>query len=189
MPLWILGSSLFGAQLAALLGLPYAFASHFAPDELLPALDIYRSEFRPSQQLQHPYAMVAANVIAADSDQEAQRLFTSQQQSFTNIFRARRGQLPPPIGDIETYWSPAEKARVTSMLRRSFVGSAETVTDGVQGFVAETGADELIVAAAIHDHDARLRSYEILVGLRNALELGHATPKALRSDSPSAEMR
>ncbi len=188
-PLWILGSSLFGAQLAALLGLPYAFASHFAPDELLPALDIYRSEFRPSQQLQHPYAMVGANVIAADSDQEAQRLFTSQQQSFTNIFRARRGQLPPPIGDIETYWSPAEKARVTSMLRRSFVGSAETVTDGVQGFVAETGADELIVAAAIHDHDARLRSYEILVDLRNALELGHATPKALRSDSPSTEMR
>ncbi len=167
-PLWILGSSLFGAQLAALLGLPYAFASHFAPDELLPALDIYRSEFRPSRQLQRPYAMVAANVIAADSDRDAQRLFTSQQQSFTNIFRARRGRLPPPIDDIETYWSPAEKAQVTRMMSRSFVGSADTVRTGVQGFVDETGADELIVAAAIHDHDARLTSYEILAGIRNA---------------------
>ena len=166
-PLWILGSSLFGAQLAALLGLPYAFASHFAPDELLPALDIYRSEFRPSRQLQRPYAMVAANVIAADSDRDAQRLFTSQQQSFTNIFRARRGRLPPPIDDIETYWSPAEKAQVTRMMSRSFVGSADTVRTGVQGFVDETGADELIVAAAIHDHDARLTSYEILAGIRN----------------------
>jgi len=173
-PLWILGSSLLGAQLAALLGLPYAFASHFAPDELLPALDIYRSEFRPSEQLQHPYTMVAANVIAADSDEEAQRLFTSQQQSFTNIFRARRGQLPPPIDDIETYWSPAEKARVTSMLHRSFVGSATTITDSVQGFVNETGADELIVAAAIHDHTARLRSYEILAGIRSTLRLRRA---------------
>ncbi len=167
-PLWILGSSLFGAQLAALLGLPYAFASHFAPDELLPALDIYRSEFRPSPQLQHPYAMVAANVIVADSDKEAQRLFTSQQQSFTNIFRARRGRLPPPIDDIETYWSPAERARVTSMMRRSFVGSADTVREGVLGFVDETGADELIVAAAIHNHGARLRSYELLAGIRKA---------------------
>jgi luciferase family oxidoreductase group 1 len=172
-PLWILGSSLFGAQLAALLGLPYAFASHFAPDDLLPALDVYRSEFRPSHQLQRPYAMVAANVIAAESDREAQRLFTSQQRSFTNIFRARRGQLPPPIDDIETYWSRAEKARVNSMLRRSFVGSADTVKGGIQSFVDKTGADELIVAAAIHDHHARLRSYEILTGIRNTLELRH----------------
>jgi luciferase family oxidoreductase group 1 len=164
-PLWILGSSIFGAQLAAMLGLPYAFASHFAPDALLPALDVYRGEFRPSEQQQRPYAMVAANVIAADDDQQAQRLFTSQQQSFTNIFRASRGQLPAPIDDIEAYWSPEEKTRVSSMLRRSFVGSAETVMRGIQGFVEETGADELIVAAAIHDHNARLRSYEILAGL------------------------
>jgi luciferase family oxidoreductase group 1 len=164
-PLWILGSSIFGAQLAAMLGLPYAFASHFAPDALLPALDVYRGEFRPSEQQQRPYAMVAANVIAADDDQQAQRLFTSQQQSFTNIFRASRGQLPAPIDDIEAYWSPEEKTRVSSMLRRSFVGSAETVMRGLQGFVEETGADELIVAAAIHDHNARLRSYEILAGL------------------------
>jgi luciferase family oxidoreductase group 1 len=174
-PLWILGSSLFGAQLAAMLGLPYAFASHFAPNELLPALEIYRSEFRPSEQLQHPYTMVAANVIAAESDREAQRLFTSQQQSFTNIFRARRGQLPPPIDDIEAYWSPAERARVTSMLRRSFVGSEDTVKDSIQDFVDETGADELIVAAAIHDHNARLGSYEILADIRDALERGPTT--------------
>lgn len=164
-PLWILGSSIFGAQLAAMLGLPYAFASHFAPDALLPALHVYRREFQPSEQQQRPYAMVAANVIAADDDQQAQRLFTSQQQSFTNIFRASRGQLPAPIDDIEAYWSPEEKTRVSSMLRRSFVGSAETVIQGLQGFVEETGADELIVAAAIHDHHARLRSYEILAGL------------------------
>jgi luciferase family oxidoreductase group 1 len=165
-PLWILGSSLFGAQLAAMLGLPYAFASHFAPDALLPALDLYRAEFRPSEQLQRPYAMVAANVIAADDDEQAQRLFTSVQQSFTNIFRAARGQLPPPIDDIETYWSPEEKVRVSNMLRRSFVGSADTVQDSLLRFVEETGADELIVATAIHDHSSRLRSYEILADVR-----------------------
>jgi luciferase family oxidoreductase group 1 len=168
-PLWILGSSLFGAQLAAMLGLPYAFASHFAPEALLPALDLYRAEFRPSEQLQQPYAMVAANVIAAEDDKQARRLFTSQQQSFTNIFRARRGQLPPPIDDIEAYWSPEEKVRVSSMLRRSFVGSAETVEHGLLSFVEETGADELIVAAAIHDHSSRLQSYEILADVRQAL--------------------
>jgi luciferase family oxidoreductase group 1 len=161
-PLWILGSSLYGAQLAAALGLPYAFASHFAPDSLLPALEIYRERFQASEQLQQPYAMVAANVIAADDDAEARRLFTSVQQSFTNIFRARRGQLPPPIGDIEAYWTPEEKLRVSSMLQRSFVGSPATVRDGLERLVEETGADELIVATAIHDHAARLRSYELL---------------------------
>jgi luciferase family oxidoreductase group 1 len=171
-PLWILGSSLFGAQLAAALGLPYAFASHFAPDALLPALDLYRAEFRPSEQLQQPYAMVAANVIAADDDEQARRLFTSQQQSFTNIFRGTRGQLPPPIDDIEAYWSPEEKVRVSSMLRRSFVGSADTVRDALLSFVEETGADELIVATAIHDHSSRLRSYEILAGVRQPLAAG-----------------
>ncbi len=170
-PLWILGSSRFGAQLAAMLGLPYAFASHFAPDELLPALEIYRAEFRPSEQLQQPHAMVAANVIAADDDGEARRLFTSQQQSFANIFRAVRAQLPPPIGDIESYWSPQEKARVSGMLRRSFVGSAATVERGLRAFVQETGADELIVATTVHDHAARLRSYEILAGVRDGMAL------------------
>jgi luciferase family oxidoreductase group 1 len=164
-PLWILGSSLYGAQLAAALGLPYSFASHFAPDALLPALEIYRDRFQPSAQLREPYAMVAANVIAADDDAQALRLFTSVQQSFTNVFRGRRGQLPPPIDDIETYWTPEEKVRVSSMLHRSFVGSPETVRDGLERFVEETGADELIVATAIHDHTARLRSYELLAGV------------------------
>jgi luciferase family oxidoreductase group 1 len=165
-PLWILGSSLFGAQLAAMLGLPYAFASHFAPDALLPALEVYRSTFKPSEQLQEPYAMVGANVIAADDDETARRLFTSAQQSFTNIFRGRRGQLPLPIDDIESYWTPLEKERASAMLSRSYVGSPETVREGLEGFVAETSADEVIVAAAIHDHGARLRSYELLAANR-----------------------
>jgi luciferase family oxidoreductase group 1 len=165
-PLWILGSSLFGAQLAAALGLPYAFASHFAPEALIPALEVYRAEFRPSAQLEKPYAMVAANVVTADTDEEARRLFTSVQQSFTNIFRAARGKLPPPIDDIEAYWSPDEKVRVQGMLRRSFVGAPDTVRRGLDAFVEETAADELIVASAIHDHAARLRSYELLAGVR-----------------------
>src|SRR4051794_37244579 len=164
-PLWILGSSLFGAQLAAMLGLPYAFASHFAPEALLPALEIYRAKFEPSEQLQEPYTMVGCNVIVADDDETARRLFTSAQQSFTNIFRGTRGRLPPPIDNIEDYWTPTEKERVTAMLARSFVGSPGTVPTSLEAFVEETGADELIVAAAIHDHAARLRSYELLAEL------------------------
>jgi luciferase family oxidoreductase group 1 len=161
-PLWILGSSLYGAQLAAALGLPYAFASHFAPQALLPALEVYRERFRPSEQLAEPYAMVGANAIVAADDAEARRLFTSAQQSFTNILRGKRGQLPPPIDDIDDYWTEAEKVQASEMLRRSFVGSPSTVREGLEAFAAETGADELIVAAAIHDHAARLRSYELL---------------------------
>jgi luciferase family oxidoreductase group 1 len=161
-PLWILGSSLFGAQLAAMLGLPFAFASHFAPDALQPALEIYRARFEPSEQLQRPHAMVGCNVIAAETDADARRLFTSPQQSFANLLRGARGQLRPPIDDIETYWSAAEKAQASRMLACSFVGSAATVSEGLKGFVAETGADELIVASAIYDHGARLRSYEML---------------------------
>jgi luciferase family oxidoreductase group 1 len=149
-----------------MLGLPYAFASHFAPDALLPALEVYRDKFEPSEQLQQPYAMVGANVITADDDETARRLFTSTQQSFTNILRGRRGQLPPPIDDIEDYWVPPEKERASAMLRRSFVGSPETVRAELDGFVAETAADEVIVAAAIHNHAARLRSYELLAELR-----------------------
>ena len=164
-PLWILGSSLFGAQLAAALGLPYAFASHFAPDELMRALDIYRSQFRPSQQLAEPYAMVGANVIAADTDDAALRLFTSAQQAFTNLFRGTRGRLPPPIDDIETYWSPLEKAQASRMLACSFVGAPATVRAGLDELIARTGADEIIIAAAIYDHAARLRSYELLAEL------------------------
>jgi luciferase family oxidoreductase group 1 len=168
-PLWILGSSLFGAQLAAMLGLPYAFASHFAPDALIPALQVYRETFRPSEQLDRPYAMVACNVIAADTDAEARRLFTSVQQAFTNMMRGTRGKLLPPIDDIETYWTPPEKAQAMRMLARSFVGGPETVQKGLEAFIAETAADELIIASAIYDHKARRRSYEILSEVRHAM--------------------
>jgi luciferase family oxidoreductase group 1 len=161
-PLWILGSSLYGAQLAAALGLPYAFASHFAPEELYRALEVYRANFRPSAQLVKPYAMVGANVIAADTDAQARRLFTSAQQAFANLFRGTRGKLKPPIDDIETYWTPIEKAQASRMLSCSFVGSPATVRTGLAKFVEATGADEVIVAAAIYDHAARLRSYELL---------------------------
>ena len=162
MPLWILGSSLFGAQLAGILGLPYAFASHFAPAALLPALQAYRREFKPSKQLERSYAAAGVNVFAADSNDEARRLFTSAQQSFTRMVRGTRGRLPPPIDDIETFWTPFEKEKASAMLNRSFVGSGETVRAGLERFVEETGVDELIVASAIYDHGARLRSYEIL---------------------------
>ncbi|HEV2592666.1 MAG TPA: LLM class flavin-dependent oxidoreductase [Gaiellaceae bacterium] len=164
-PLWILGSSLYGAQLAAALGLPYSFASHFAPDALLPAVALYREQFRPSAQLDRPYVMVGANAIVADTEPEARRLFTSVQQSFTNIFRGRRGKLPPPIDDIESYWSPVEKGRVMGMLARSFVGTPAVVRAELDAFAAETGADELILASAIHDHATRLRSYELLASV------------------------
>ena len=185
-PLWILGSSLFGAQLAARLGLPFAFASHFAPDALLAALEVYRAEFQPSEQLQRPYAMVGVNVIAAEDD-EARRLFTSLQQVITDVFRGTRGRLPPPIDDIETYWSPVEKNQVSKMLSRSFVGSPETVRHGLESFVEETSADELIVASAIYDHAARLRSYEILADVRKALgRVRSGTAGATSSSSSSS---
>ena len=161
-PLWILGSSLYGAQVAAHFGLPYAFASHFAPDALMQALQVYRERFRPSAQLARPHAMVGVNVVAAGTDAAARRLFTSAQQSFTNIFRGTRGKLLPPIDDIEAYWSPSEKAQASAMLACSFVGSPATVRRELAAFVARTGADELMVAGAIHNHPARLRSYEIL---------------------------
>src|SRR5580698_189320 len=161
-PIWILGSSLYGAQLAAMLGLPYAFASHFAPDALMQALQVYRERFQPSRQLDRPHAMVGVNVIAADTDAEARRLFTSPQQSFTNLFRGTRGLLLPPIDDIETYWSPAERVQASNMLSCSIVGSRETVQRGLERLIEQTGADELMVAAAIYDHAARRHSYEIL---------------------------
>jgi luciferase family oxidoreductase group 1 len=167
-PLWILGSSLFGAQLAAALGLPFGFASHFAPELLLPALQIYRERFQPSAQLAAPHAMVGCNVIAADTDAEARRLFTSVQQSFTNLFRGTRGLLLPPIDDIETYWTPAEKAQASAMLACAFVGSPDTLRRELAAFTEQTGADELMVVASIYDHAARLRSYELLAGLRPA---------------------
>ena len=165
-PLWILGSSTFGARLAAQLGLPYAFASHFAPTDLQAALDIYRSEFRPSPQLAAPYAMAGLNVFAADTDEQARRLFTTPQQGITNRFRGLHGPYLPPIDDIETYWTPTEKAGVSAMLEYSVVGSPATVRAGVERFLELTGVDEIMVVSAIYDHAARLRSYEILAELR-----------------------
>jgi len=161
-PIWILGSSLFGAQLAAHLGLPYAFASHFAPAALDAALEVYHARFRPSVQLAAPRAMVAANVICAETDHEARRLFTSIQQVFANMVRGARGLMPPPIDDIDAYWTPAEAAHAQGMLACSFVGSPATVARGLEAFVTRTRADELIIASAIYDHAARLRSYELL---------------------------
>jgi luciferase family oxidoreductase group 1 len=161
-PLWILGSSTYGAQLAAVLGLPYAFASHFAPDQLLPALAIYRSHFKPSEQLAQPHAMVGVNIIAADTDREAKRLATTQQMSFTNMFRGKRGLSQPPIDDIETYWSPVEKVQAMQMLARSIVGSTDTVRAGLAALLAETGADELMIVSDVYDHTARLHSYELI---------------------------
>ena len=167
-PLWILGSSLYGAQLAAALGLPYAFASHFAPDALLPALATYRNGFRPSAQLERPYAMAGIGVYAAPTDAEAKRLFTSAQQQFTNMVRNRRGRLQPPIDDIESYWTAHEKAHVESMLRYSFAGAPETVRRALEHFVAMSGVDELMVVSHIYDHAARLRSYELLAQIHRA---------------------
>jgi luciferase family oxidoreductase group 1 len=169
-PVWLLGSSLFSAQLAALLGLPFAFASHFAPADLMEALKIYRELFKPSEHGNKPYAMVAANVIAAVTDGEARRHFTSMQQSFLNLRRGAPGQLPPPIDDIEPYFaSAAERAMLNQTLSCSFVGSSETVAREVQTFLGRTRADELIVTGHIFDHAARLRSFELLSQLRAAL--------------------
>ena len=167
-PLWILGSSLFGAQLAAALGLPYAFASHFAPAALVPALQFYRENFRPSEQLEKPRAMLAANVIVADTDDEARRLFTSMQRSFIDgAFRRQRSLLPPPMDSIEDYWHPHEKAQLESMLSCSFIGSPETVRAGIDSFLAEHQPDELIVATSVFDQSARLRSLEMLANLHS----------------------
>ncbi|NYT59803.1 LLM class flavin-dependent oxidoreductase [Alcaligenaceae bacterium] len=161
-PLWILGSSNFGAALAAEFGLPYAFASHFAPDMLMPALEIYRSRFKPSAQLDRPYAVAGINVIAADTDTEAKRLATTQQMSFADLVSGRRGLSKPPIDDIETYWSPNARTQAMQMLARSVIGSADTVNTGLQAFIAETGVDELMIVSDVYDHQARLRSVELI---------------------------
>ncbi len=161
-PLWILGSSLYGAQLAAMLGLPYAFASHFAPQALMQAVSIYRERFEPSTQLAKPYVMVGCNAIVADTEDEARRLFTTQQQQFTRMVRGTRGRLPPPVDDIESIWSPMEKAQASSMLACSFYGSTATIKAKLVPLIEATGADELMVAAAIWDHQARVHSFELL---------------------------
>jgi luciferase family oxidoreductase group 1 len=168
-PLWILGSSLFGAQLAAALGLPYAFASHFAPGALMDAIHVYRQRFQPSAQLGRPYAMVGVNVVAAETDAEARRLFTTVQQSFANLARGRPGPMQPPIENIEQYWTPAEKRQASHMLTYSFVGSPETVRQELERFVSATRADELMVVSTIYDHAARIRSYEIVAEVARSI--------------------
>jgi luciferase family oxidoreductase group 1 len=161
-PVWILGSSHYGAQLAAALSLPYAFASHFAPALLTSAIEIYRRLFRPSPQLEKPHVMLGVNVIAAPTDEEAQVLLTSLQQTFLALRRGRPGPLPPPRPGFQDGLGPAERALLNDVLACSFIGSPATVRRGLEEFVARTGADELIVAAHVHDHQDRLRSYQIL---------------------------
>jgi luciferase family oxidoreductase group 1 len=170
--IWLLGSSLFSAQLAALLGLPYAFASHFAPDNLLAALELYRREFEPSESLARPYAMAGVNVFAAETDAEAARLFTSLQQQFVNLQRGQPGQFNPPVDTMEGRWSETEKAGVERSLRESIVGSRETVERGLEAFIEKTGVDEVMVTASIFDHAQRLRSFEIVAEVRDALAEG-----------------
>jgi luciferase family oxidoreductase group 1 len=168
-PVYVLGSSDYGARLAAELGLPYAFASHFAPAALVPAIQVYRERFQPSTQLDQPYVMLAANVIIADTDEAARKLATSQQKSFIDgAFRRKRTLLQPPIDNIDDYWHPQEKAQLESMLSCSFIGSIETVQEQVTGFIAEHQPDELIVATSTFDQQARLDSLERLASLTDA---------------------
>jgi luciferase family oxidoreductase group 1 len=168
-PMWLLGSSLFSAQLAAALGLPFAFASHFAPAYLGQALELYRSRFEPSAQLDRPYVMLGVNVVVADTDREARRLFTSQQQAFLNLRRGMPGQLPPPRDDMDQCWSPMEKAGVDEALAYSFIGSPETVERGLREFVATMRPDEIMLTSHVYDQAARLRSLELTAGVRDRL--------------------
>jgi luciferase family oxidoreductase group 1 len=168
-PIWLLGSSLYSAQLAAALGLPFAFASHFAPGDMIQALHLYRARFRPSRQLDRPYAMLAANVIAADTDTEARRNFTSLEQAFTNLHRGAPGQIPPPIEDIDANWTPSEKVSVSRSLACSVVGSPETVERGLSDFIDAHQPDELMVTAHMYDQRARLHSFELIAGVRERL--------------------
>jgi len=168
-PLWLLGSSLFSAQLAAHLGLPFAFASHFAPELLDAALAEYRGRFQPSDQLDRPYAMAALNVVVADTDAEARRLFTSMQQQSVGTLRGLRGPLPPPVDDIAAVWTPAERAAVEAKMACSAVGAPETIRTALTAFIERTGADEVMVTARLYDPAAALRSLELLAGLRPAL--------------------
>ncbi|MBW1886198.1 MAG: LLM class flavin-dependent oxidoreductase [Deltaproteobacteria bacterium] len=160
-PLWILGSSLFGAQLAAMLGLPYAFASHFAPAQMTQAIAVYRERFEPSEQLQAPYVMLGFNVCAAETDHEAHYLRSSSLQSFISLRRGTPGQLPPPIKDFEESMTAQDRALLAQISSCSAVGSLETVTDGLAKFIERTGADELMLVSSIFDHQKRLRSFEM----------------------------
>ncbi|HVW20776.1 MAG TPA: LLM class flavin-dependent oxidoreductase [Opitutaceae bacterium] len=171
-PIWLLGSSLFSAELAAALGLPFAFASHFAPTDLLAALAIYRERFQPSAQLERPYVMPALNVMAADSDAEARRQFTSRQLATLNLRRGRPGPVPPPVDDLESQITPEEKALLDYQLRYSAVGAPAAVAAAIQGFLEATRADELMITTHTFDHAARLRSFELVAQLRPGLAEG-----------------
>lgn len=177
-PIWLLGSSLFSAQLAATLGLPYAFASHFAPAQMLEALGLYRERFQPSEWLPQPYAMAGVSVIAAPTDAEATHLFTSLQQQIVNLHRGEPGPLQPPVASMDGRWSSAEKAGVDQFLREAIVGSPAAVQRGLRSFIDRTGADEIIITAQIFDHAARVRSYEIVAAARAALGGQHAMQAA-----------
>jgi luciferase family oxidoreductase group 1 len=168
-PIWILGSSLYGAQLAAALGLPYAFASHFAPAQLMQALEVYRSRFQPSAQLDRPYVMLGFNVFAGESDQEARFLATSMQQAFLNLRSGRPMKLQPPVEGFEQRLTAPERAMLEQVLACSAIGSLDTVTARLADFIARTQADELMIACQIFDHAARLRSYEIAAAARDGL--------------------
>lgn len=167
-PIWLLGSSGFSAQLAGHLGLPFAFASHFAPDYLLPALDLYRSSFRPSESLDKPYAMIGLNIITADTDEEASKLATSQEQQFLNLIRGRTGPLNPPVDSMDALWNLQEEAHIRKQLSYTITGNKATVQKKLQQVLQDTGADEIIVSAQIYEHEARLRSYQYLAELVKA---------------------
>ncbi|MEL3952670.1 LLM class flavin-dependent oxidoreductase [Stenotrophomonas bentonitica] len=169
-PVWLLGSSLFSARLSAAMGLPFAFASHFAPDAMDEALAVYRREFRASQYLQAPYAVLGLNVVASDSEADAKRLFTTQQQSFVNLRRGLPGLIPPPIDDIEAFWQPHEKAGVQNALACAVVGDVKQVQEGLAAFVARHKPDEVLVTANIYDHAARKRSFGLAMQAWRALQ-------------------
>ena len=169
-PIWLLGSSMFSAQLSAELGLPFAFASHFAPGFMKSAVEIYRARFKPSAALQKPYVMLGLNVFAADTEREAVRLFSSLQQQFINLIRGTPGQLNPPVENIADYWQPGEQAHVERSLACAVVGDRETVREGLQNFIDDTAPDELMITAQIYDHAARLHSFEIVAEVKEQLE-------------------
>ena len=169
-PVWILGSSLFGAQLAAMLGLPHAFASHFAPAQMMDAIAVYRQTFKPSEHLARPYVMLGFNVFAADTDEEAQVLATSSQQAFVNLRSGRPAKLPPPRPGYREQAGPAERALLDSVLACSTIGAPATVRQGLQDFIERTGADELMIACQMFDHAARRRSYEIAAQALRSLD-------------------
>lgn len=170
-PIWLLGSSGFSAQLAGQLGLPFAFASHFSPDNTLPALELYHHHFQPSDVLDEPYAMVGVNIIAADTDEEAQRLATSMQQQFLNLMRNTPTQLLPPVESMDEIWSEQEKTVLMQQLRTSIIGSPQTVKEKLQRFLNLTQAEEMMVNTQIFDHQARLRSFEIVAEIGGSIHV------------------